>query len=426
MLDFLTKEQIKSLAPSEHAVRAADTLGKLSKWEWVGQNEEAIFGETLVGKKTITVQVNKRDLGMVCTCTTRVFPCSHVLGLMVLNLRADLPPLPEAPLEFRESVLVAPNRPSVSTTKKYLATVRAGLGDLALFLEDLVADGLMSAPERPKSFWTGIGDRMIDARLEGLGRAITKLPLLFKTENWTQEFLESLAKYQLLISAFENYDTLPSSIQGDLRTAIGWLAPIEIAEYVRGHWLVTGTEDDQLGRRSVRRTWLTETESGRHALITQTVLGKRKIDFRLVVGTIFKGEIGYLPSCTPLHGIIEKWEVGSERQPTVARGVPPCALLAGVADDYGEKLAQNRWLGDVAYWLDGVRVVRNKDTFFKRDSEGNALILDESTKVGWHLLTLSLVGDLTVFGRYDGTRFTPMAIWDEGRLLPCKLIRGLK
>ena len=95
---ILTTEQISYLAPSQHFLKAGQTMSAPGKWLTLGRIQQTAWGEyPYKDKPPFQVIIGFPELTFACSCASRRFPCSHVLGLlfMLIEKPADIPDEPE-------------------------------------------------------------------------------------------------------------------------------------------------------------------------------------------------------------------------------------------------------------------------------------------------------------------------------------------
>src|SRR5215470_17970544 len=78
-------EQIIALAPDAASAKAGRSLATASKWQNVGHDERALWGECQgSGAKPYQTVIDLSEPAFKCTCPSRKFPCKHALGLFLL------------------------------------------------------------------------------------------------------------------------------------------------------------------------------------------------------------------------------------------------------------------------------------------------------------------------------------------------------
>src|SRR4029078_6015240 len=78
-------EQIIALAPDAASAKAGPSLATASKWQNVGQDERAVWGEGQgSGATPYQTVIDLSEPAFKCSCRSRRFPCKHALGLFLL------------------------------------------------------------------------------------------------------------------------------------------------------------------------------------------------------------------------------------------------------------------------------------------------------------------------------------------------------
>jgi len=182
-------EQIIALAPDAASAKAGRSLATASKWQNVGQDERAVWGECQgSGAKPYQTVIDLSEPAFKCSCPSRKFPCKHALGLFLLIANqpaAGNTTVPAWAAEWlgkrdeqtqrrNEAAKKADEVPDEATlarrasqkAKRSLdreAKVVAGLKELELWLRDLLRHGLASAQTRTFDYWEQMAARLIDA-----------------------------------------------------------------------------------------------------------------------------------------------------------------------------------------------------------------------------------------------------------------------
>jgi hypothetical protein len=125
------------------------------------------------------------------------------------------------------------------------SSVRAGLDELNLWLEDQVERGMVAFVAQSSAACRTIAQRMVDAkapglatRLDGLSARLFSLPEVQRSA----AAVEELGQLHLIAGAYRRQDELPSPLKADVRQAIGWnvarddLLNDAEAEHVEGMW----------------------------------------------------------------------------------------------------------------------------------------------------------------------------------------------
>src|SRR5687768_17153255 len=308
-------EQIIALAPDAASAKAGRNLATAAKWQNVGRDERALWGECQgSGAKPYQTVIDLSEPAFKCSCPSRKFPCKHALGLFLLVANQPATAVTNLPdwaadwlakrdqqaVRRSEAAKKADEPPDEATlarrasqkAKRSLdreAKVVAGSKELELWLRDLVRHGLASAQTRSFDYWDQMAARMIDAQAPGVARRVRELAWLTQSgDGWTERLLSQVSSLFLLLKAFERIETLPTATQADVRTAIGWnYKEDELPQenLVSDEWLVLGqrtTGDEGL---RVRRTWLWGQRLAKGALVLDFAAAGQHLALDLLPGT---------------------------------------------------------------------------------------------------------------------------------------------
>lgn len=436
-----TGEQIIALAPDAASAKAGRTLATASKWQNVGQNDRALWGECQgSGAKPYQTVIDLSEPAFKCSCPSRKFPCKHGLGLFLLI--ADRPAAGNAAppawaaewLDKRdqqaqrktEQAQKAAEEPDEATlarralqkAKRSLdreAKVVAGLKELELWLRDLLRHGLASSQTRSIDYWEQMAARLIDAQAPGVARRVRDLARVpHYGDGWTEQLLSQLGSLFLLLKAFERVETLAPATQADVRTAIGWnLKEDELPEenVVAGEWLVLGQRTTGEEGLRVRRTWLWEENTARGALVLEFAAPGQHLALDLLPGTNVEAELVFYPSNYPLRAALRK-RVNATRSLKEIRGYQTSDELLKA---YADVLALNPWVEAIPAPLQTVVPIRRGEHWFARDTDGRMLSLRCESIAGWKLLALSGGSPITIFGEWNGRSLLPISARVDGR-----------
>ncbi|MCC6536398.1 MAG: SWIM zinc finger family protein [Bryobacterales bacterium] len=431
----VTSEQAIGMAPDPESVKAARSLAAPRTWSALGCDGRAIWGACQgSGKDPYRTQVDWQGPAFKCSCPSRKFPCKH--GLALLLLLADQPALFTAPppawvtewlatrdekAETKAKEEAAPAKPpdpeaAAKRAGQRAARVAQGLGDLSLWMQDLVSHGLASLPGKPFSFWEQQAARLVDAQAPGAARLVRELgAAAMAGEGWQHRVVDGLARLHLLMQAYARIDALPASTQEDVRALVGFTVAQEAVlagEAVRGAWLVAGQAVEQEERLRVQRTWLLDANSRRAALVLEFAAGPGAgFKTALPPGAVVDAELCYYPGASPLRALVKQVHEVKAKSPG---GLVQAGPLAEAFAGFRERLAANPWTQDQPAALAGVTPVRVNARWFLRDAAGDAVPLRAGENVNLVLAALSAGGAFDLFGVWDGYTLEPWAVWCEG------------
>jgi len=438
-----SSDQIIALAPDAASAKAGRSLATASKWQNVGQDERALWGECQgSGSKPYQTVVDLSEPAFKCSCPSRKFPCKHALGLFLLVAnhpatadRATTVPAWAAEwlakrdqqAERRsEAAKKADEEPDEATLARRAsqkarrsldreAKVVAGLRELELWLRDLLRHGLASAQTRSIDYWEQMAARLIDAQAPGVARRVRELSRVPQSsEGWSEQLLAKVSSLFLLLKAFERIETLPAATQADVRSAIGWsYKEEELPEenVISDEWLVLGQRTTGEEGLRVRRTWLWGQHIARGALVLEFAAPGQNLAMEFLPGTTIEAELIFYPSNYPLRAALKK-RVSTTRPLKEIPGYPTSDQLLMT---YAEVLALNPWLEAIPAPLQTVVPLLRGEQWFASDNNNRLLSLKCEAISGWKLRALSGGYPITIFGEWNGRSLLPISAWSESR-----------
>lgn len=444
----VTTEQALSLAPDQESAKTARALATPRPWSSLGRDDRAIWGACQgSGKDPYKVQIDwLGGPAFKCTCPSRKFPCKHGLALLLLlaaqpgefgeaapewvaewlNTRDQKVEKSAAAAKAKRADPAAPvdEKAQARRAADRVARVRQGLADLSLWLADLVAQGIASAPGRPYSFWDQPAARLVDAQAPGVARLVRELAgIAASGEAWQHRFVAALGRLHLLINAFERLDALAAAEMADVRAAVGFTASQEQIlagePAVRDRWTVAGQYVEQEERFRVQRTWLIGAATARAALLLEFAAGPAAaFKTTLMPGLTVDAELCFFPGAAPLRALVRQVHAVDQRprRPAVLAGAAP---VAAAAASFRDRLALNPWIETQPASLSAVTPVRAAGgTWTVRDETGAGLPLRATDpNILFPLLALSGGRPLDLFGEWDGAVLEPVSAIHAGRLL---------
>ena len=434
-------EQIIALAPDVASAKAGRSLATASKWQNVGQDERAVWGECQgSGAKPYQTVIDLHEPAFKCSCPSRKFPCKHALGLFLLiasqpaTARTTAPAWAAEWLAKRdglaqrksEAAKKADEEPDEATlarrasqkAKRTLdreAKVVAGLKELELWLRDLLRHGLAASQTRSFDYWEQMAARLIDAQAPGAARRVRDLSRVSQYgEGWIEQMLTRVSSLFLLLKAFERIETLSAATQADIRSAIGWSykedeLPEENA--VADEWRVLGQRTTGEEALRVRRTWLWGQRTARGALILEFAVAGQHFAVDLLPRTNMEAELIFYPSNYPLRATVNK-RINTSRSVKEISGYSTSEQLLTT---YADVLALNPWVEAIPAPLQTVIPLRRSERWFARDTDGRLLSLRCEASLGWKLIALSGGYPITIFGEWNGQSLLPVTAWADGR-----------
>ncbi|MET4073256.1 DUF5691 domain-containing protein [Hymenobacter sp. UYCo722] len=467
-----SEAQALALITDPGTLKRGQELLKPTKWANLGRTETAAWGDCAgSGSKPYLTGIDLTEPAFKCSCPSRVFPCKHGAGLLLLMARqpalfgAGTPPawLSEW-LEKRQHsqekkpVKPAPDTAAVFTAKasgdtsaivlfqgekvpsgspsllekgpgdevasvggiavdpKRLARMVAGTEDLVAWLEDLLRAGLAALDKQPARYWESQGARLVDNQLPGLAATVRELATLRHAHvDWPAHLLGRLGELYLLARAFLNLPGLVPEARADVLQQVGVNLKKEdllaTAAPVADSWRVLGQFRWEEERLTARRTWLHGRNTGRTALVLEFSFGSQPFATPLILQGSYVGELAFYPGLLPLRAAPLSLKFDGTVPPEV---VPPGQSIGQLLDDYANALARQPWLREWPATLAQVLPVRQADGQWQLHHATEPLTLplrfaDENA--GWQLLAESGGQPITLFGEWDGRAFRPLSNW---------------
>lgn len=426
----LTIDQVLALAPDASAVAAGKKLGDARPWRALGASERALWGECQ-GSAVYQVRVDLASLVGKCSCPSRKFPCKHVLGLLVLSVRAPIAAASEPDwvvewLDKRAASAEAKEKKATQAAdapvdeagrakraERRGARVEKGVEALDLWLRDLIHNGLGGIEAQPPSFWEAQAARLVDAQAPGLAaavRALAEIP--GRGADWPARLLDALGRLALLTHAHARADSLEESLRAEIRQRVGFTVPkdevLATVARVADEWIVLGQIVEDEPRLRVQRTWLLGAESRALALVLQFAAGNATFEEAFVPGTAFRGEVAFFPGPLAHRALV----AARASIPAPAHRIPAHDDFASMLDDVAARLAKLPLLDRTAFHLRGVVPVATGERAFLVDRAGAALPLETPDVL--RLLALSGGHPVDVTGEWNGLFVRPLGVVAEG------------
>jgi len=448
------REQVLALAPDAAAVKAAQGLVSLSHWPLLGVNELALWGECRgSGAKPYQIAIDLTELAFKCSCPSRKFPCKHGLALFLLYLQSAEPFVGQATLPTwvqswldgrakRRAQEQAPATPtpaslivptSAGTTsqpaqRKRAHTreekVKAGIAELRAWLTDLVRVGFADAQRQPYTFWQQMAARLIDAQAPGLATQVTALgSIVAAGGDWAERLTAAVGRLFLLVEAYGRLERLPTALQQEVRTLIGWYQTREevlTGTAIQDEWLVLSQRIENEETLLSQRIWLRGVTTARYALILNFAhpSNRQSLDAFWRPGSPMQATLFYYEGVTPLRAIATLVQPSTNPAPAIT-GEPVVTALG----NYQQALAQNPWLTHYPLLLADVTVGRDPAA----GSAGQWVVYDQyqaligisrKSKHQWQLLSISGGAPVQLFGEWLVDGLLPLGLWHAGKYQP--------
>ncbi len=395
---MLTPAQIQSLAPDEPSMKSGKGLSVRNLWLTACRTERSLWGEIKgSGSKPYQTQVDLQNLAFKCNCPSRKFPCKHGIGLMLLwandafavtqaeepswvaewmDKRVAKAEKPAEPKEQTEDDLAKLKKSKQKRADDRMMAVEAGVGELTLWMSDLVRTGLLQLPNKDRSFFEKTAARMIDAKATGLASWVKSLGKInYYKDNyiWQNEALIILAKMHLLTTAFRNLESLPELWQHTIKSLIGWnqspkeLLADESTAIIKDIWIVVGQETTTEEDIIIQRSWLIGINTQRSALILNFGTRFAPLDISVINGSIIEAGVVFFPSVWPQRAVIKLQNRVLDQLPQSTVCLPNIdALYEYIAKVY----AEYPFATDICCLVSDIRPLSNEGIFVGVDKEG--------------------------------------------------------
>ncbi len=434
-----TQEQILALAPDASSAKNGMALATSRKWSSLGCNDKAAWGECQgSGKKPYRTQIDLAEPAFKCSCPSRKFPCKHGIALFLLFANERQLFRQSTPEQWVNDWLEAriqrqaKKQESVKSVKKEVSPdaqakraakrfdkVTTGMQDLEVWLRDLVSNGLAAAQEQPYSFWDNAAARLVDSQAPGVARLVKEMGgISHSGAGWQERLLSQLGRVYLLIQAFKRLDTLPVSVQADIRTQIGFVQnqqELLTQQGIDDSWLILGQSLGEEDRLKIQRTWLLGKKTQQKALIIDFAHGMNPLDTSLIPGSYLNAELVFFESAYLLRAIVKT----RRDQVTQMDTMPGYTNISEMIQEYSQAIASNPWIEKFPAVIRGVIPIRKNDKWFLRDEHKYLLSLTPRFRKNWQLLALSGRHPIDIFGEWDGEFFLPLSSWVENNFISC-------
>ncbi|QCB93057.1 SWIM zinc finger family protein [Cellulomonas shaoxiangyii] len=370
-----TVEDVQAAAPDASSLAAARRLAQPGPWSQTGASDALLWGRCQgSGRTPYQVSVDLQARAYRCSCPSRKFPCKHALALLLLwssgavGDGADAAPFAQEWADERASRAAgraeraarpeAPVDPEAAERRRAqrVATMSAGLDDLALWLADLVRAGLAAARRQPLSWWDATAARLVDAQVPGLAEEVRSVGgRVQHDDDWASVLLAALGRWWTVVQAWRRRDELDEAVLGDLRTLLGWAQPadeVRARDRLSDTWLVLGAFRTQDGRVQQQRTWLRGEASGEVVQVLDFAVGGDPLPVAQSVGALLRGDVARYPGASARRAtFVTPPEVAG-----TAGRLPAGGDVAAAHATLARALAANPWTRRVPVVLAGARL----------------------------------------------------------------------
>lgn len=440
---LFTDQQIESLAPNSAAYKAGRKLSDQSKWQEIGMSERTIWGQIKgSGKNPYFTQVDIQDTAYKCSCPSRQFPCKHGLGLMLvfankesesnttepewvedwIKKRRGKSNTPKPTEERTELDIAKSDAGKAKRLKERMILVNSGVEELTLWLQDVARVGLLELPNKPKSYFSDMAARMVDAKASGLAGWVRKLGKTdySNPEEWYTEAFEIIGKINLLLKAWKNRESLSPLYMQTIKNLIGWnqskkeLLTDETVTAIKDHWVVLGIENEVVDEITINRTWIHGIESNRFCLILNFGSPFAPLINTMTVNSILEAEVAFFPSIHEQRGIVRtekevKWRLPN--QPVFHD------TLESMIVNYHDNEKLNPWINNQPYLLSQTALIKKENQWCLMDNDHNIIPVEsnfsERKAISWLLLSGGGTVDIALV--YRGKKALPLGIFFDDK-----------
>ena len=431
-----TQERVLGLAPDAASAKAGQGLAQPRHWAEAAGDSAVLWGSCQgSGSKPYQVRIDLAEPAFKCSCPSRKFPCKHALGLLLqfaagvvpVVTAADRPAWVEQWLAERavhadkkQEKLDAPPKPADVGAKQArrdqrLDRIADGLSTLRLWINDLVRDGLATAPSRGYAFFDQPARRLVDAQAPGVARRVRDLAgIAAGGAGWQRSFLRELAALHLFVRGFERREKLPKPALDTLLNTAGISRTKEIVlsgPRIEDRWQVLAQEFGTDDKLRFRRTWVLGERTGRALLVLDFAHDATPFDASPLAGFSFAGEL------CPYPGDAARAIFRTAGTPAPLTGVLPTLSLDELANRYADGRALDPWFEGFVAAARAVVPTPAGGGCMLVDSTGRALPATIRSAEQWTLLAISGGGPLDVIGHFDGERLRPLACIADGRYI---------
>jgi hypothetical protein len=430
-----SEEQILALAPDESSKKSGKELANPSKWVKREISERALWGECQgSGKLPYQTQIDLANIAFKCSCPSRKFPCKHGLGLLLLYSRDQKlfknTPEPdwvtgwldkrndreEKKSEKKETEKKVDPAAQSKRQENRLKRVEDGMGELRLWIQDIIRNGLINIPGKEPSYFENVSRRMVDAQAPSLAGMVRSLGNInFYADGWQSTFLDQLIRIYLVLEGFNHLDALPSELQEELKTLIGFSQSQEELKNeagIRDEWFVLARRIEKDDNLTTERNWLYGVESKRYALILQFYVKGQLPEVNLVPGSCVSAELVFYKGANTMRALIKE-QHGIVGQ----KNLEGFNTWSEVLSSAGASYAINPWTTHMPVVIENVTPIVNANQSLLKDAVGDAIVISNHFEHTWKLMAISGGKPIRVFAIGKEQTFEPMGVWIDNQYI---------
>lgn len=405
----ITPEQALQYAPDDSSLKAAKKLAPANQWQQLHfyQNTDdlqVLWGE-IRGSALYQSAILLSDKFIFhCNCPSFKRPCKHSLALLMCYA--------QSPALFKQQ------QPTPDWLNKYIdkhQTSQAKKQEKAAAPAKVV-DEAAQAKTLSYSHFERIKSRLVDGQASGLVAMIEDLQSALAHQDWQQRAALQVGKIQLILSAYQRIQQLPTLLQADVRSIIGWNTA---QEHVLAHseasqdWLIVGSRElEGVNGLRYRRQWLWHTQQSQAALVLQFAAGFQPLAPAWPNKHRFSAEVAWYPSAWP-----QRIAIKSQTPVQFATYISSAySTIAQALQHQAQALSANPFLAIFPMLLQDVVVHYEHGQLWLIDGQQQALPLQLTGNI-WPLLALSTGHPITVFAEWDGYVLTGLSAWTENEVI---------
>ncbi|MEL6988135.1 MAG: SWIM zinc finger family protein [Bacteroidota bacterium] len=444
----LSENQIAALAPKPTAFAAAKKLASVSRWDALRSSDRVIWGEIRgSGSKPYKTQIDIQELAFNCSCPSRQFPCKHSLALLLvyhsnegnfmaieepewvkewIDKRRDKKAKPEQKEKkvYTEEELAKQQKAKLKRAVARMKSVNAGIGELELWLKDLVRVGFLHLPSKSYEDFENVAKRMVDAKAPGLANWVRSYAYInYSAKNeWQKEALEITAKLNLIIQSFKNYDQLEPLWQLSLRNIVGWnqstkelLGNKEI-KAIHDDWIVIGQETEERDDIVTERNWLWSGKANRGALVLNFGTRFSALESKFVAGSIVDAKLKFFPSVWEQRAALE--EIKGPKN--AIKQFPELAnSWKELRSQWQEDFKSYPLANNIMFLIKWVRIIEREESFYIMDQQNQMEPLHPSFSKRQIMTWMVYAGNqaLSMAGVLRGGKILPFGVFLGNRYL---------
>jgi hypothetical protein len=440
----MTEEQVATYARDAAALTRSQELAQAWKWQNMAANERVIWAELRgSGFPPFRTQVDLNQTAFKCTCPSRIFPCKHGVGLLLLYVRTGDAFEKNQPEPDWVSEWITKRHKKVSPTDKTTTTntaaqqkrqdarllaVQNGLADTELLLRDWVRTGLMQLPDKDAAFFQHIAARLVDAKASGIAFRVRQLEQIVRqqAEHWQAEALAAISEIWLICRAFRQLDTLSEPVKEEIKTQIGWTqtqnALLEDSQRIQiyDRWLCIGLETSQEENLTLICYWMYGLYSGKTALIRQYFHSSQSLEWSYRPGQIQEGAVVYYPGAIAQRAVFnpqaEKNSDWMHQEP--ASPYPDWATSQKI---WAAQIAASLWQKEMLIYIANVYLAQEREQWYVVDNTGIAMLIVPEFEAHKRVQILAISGGkpLAMMILRREKMVCPLGVWHESDYLPC-------